>query len=147
LDDRYRELIAGGASPDEATKLALGDFRDGNLLAQYMAPLRQAHPPSSMTPGNSGSHGFSNLWQDLRYAARLLRKSPAFAAVAIATLGLGIGAATSIFSLIQNVLLAPFPEKGAERMVFPRIHGALQSQDRGRQVFTPAEVLGFAENN
>jgi hypothetical protein len=34
LDDRWRELIAGGASPDEAARLALGDFRDGNLLAQ-----------------------------------------------------------------------------------------------------------------
>ena len=77
----------------------------------------------------------------------MLRKSPAFAVVAIATLGLGIGAATSIFSVIQNVLLGPFPEKGAERMVSPRIHGDLQPQDQGRQMFLPTEVLGFAENN
>ena len=40
LDDRWRELTAGGASPDEATRLALAEFRDGNVLARYMAPLR-----------------------------------------------------------------------------------------------------------
>ena len=46
LDDLWRELIAGGASPDEATRLALADFREGNLLARYIAPLRQAHAPA-----------------------------------------------------------------------------------------------------
>ena len=50
LDDRWRELIAGGASPDEATRLTLADFRDRDVLARYMAPLRQAHPPASITP-------------------------------------------------------------------------------------------------
>lgn len=147
LDDRWRELIAGGASPDEATRLALADFRDGNVLAQYMAPLRQAHPASSITPGASSGHLFSDLWQDLRYAARTLWKSRAFAAVSIVTLGLGIGAATSIFSVIHNVLLEPFPEKGAARMVFLRIHDTQQSEDQGRQGYTATEVLEFAENN
>jgi putative ABC transport system permease protein len=42
LDDRYRELIAGGMSPEEATRVALSDFREGNVLADYIAPLRQA---------------------------------------------------------------------------------------------------------
>jgi hypothetical protein len=42
LDDRYRELIAGGASPEEATRLALADFRSGDVLARHMAALRQA---------------------------------------------------------------------------------------------------------
>src|SRR3989337_3023634 len=41
LDDRYRELIAGGASSEEATRLALADFQSGNVLAQRMASLRQ----------------------------------------------------------------------------------------------------------
>src|ERR1051325_1749871 len=65
LDDHWRELIAGGASPDEATRLALADFREGNILAQYMAPLRQAYPPPSITPGASGGHLLSSLWQDV----------------------------------------------------------------------------------
>ena len=42
LDDRWRELVAGGASEDDATRLALTEFREGNLLAKYMAPLRLA---------------------------------------------------------------------------------------------------------
>ena len=47
LEDRWRELVGGGAPEDEATRLALAEFREGNLLAQYMAPLRQAHAPAS----------------------------------------------------------------------------------------------------
>jgi hypothetical protein len=65
-------------------------------------------------------------WHDLRYALRMLWKDRGFAVVSIATLGLGIGAATAIFSVIYNVLLAPFPEKGAERMVFARIQNVQQ---------------------
>src|SRR5215471_6786064 len=70
LDDRWRELIAGGASPDEAARLALADFREGNLLARHMAPLRQTHLPSPITPGAPGGTLFSgllskDLWQDL----------------------------------------------------------------------------------
>jgi putative ABC transport system permease protein len=87
------------------------------------------------------------LWHDLRYSLRTLRKSRGFAAVSILTLGLGIGAATAIFSVIENVLFAPFPYKGAQRMVFPRIHDSQESQDGGRQGYTPNEVLEIAETN
>src|SRR3989337_1425933 len=76
LDDRYRELIAGGASIDDATRLTLAEFRDGNVLAQSMAPLRQAHSPPAITPGASSGQVLADSWRDLRYAARSFCKQP-----------------------------------------------------------------------
>ena len=52
LEDRWRDLRAGGTPEDEATRLALAEFRDGNLLATFMAPLRQAHAPAPLTPAS-----------------------------------------------------------------------------------------------
>ena len=55
---------------------------------------------------------------DLRYALRKLTKAPAFAAIAILTVGLGIGANTAIFSLVNGVLLRPLPFPDAERIIY-----------------------------
>src|ERR1035437_3799992 len=58
------------------------------------------------------------MLKDFAYAARTLRSSPAFAAAAVLTLALGIGASTAIFSVADAVLIRPLPYKDAGRMVY-----------------------------
>ena len=117
LDDRFRELLAGGASEEEATRLALAEFRKGNLLARYMAPLRQAQTPASITPGAPTTRLVGDLWQDLRYTIRTFQKQPGFASAVVLMLALGIGANTAIFTLINAVMFQSLPVPAPERLV------------------------------
>ena len=77
-------------------RLTLGRLRD-TMLTRNLAPLQQSLPPP-VTPGLSTGQWMRDLWRDLRYAARLLRRQPGFAATTVLTLALGLGSATALFA-------------------------------------------------
>jgi putative ABC transport system permease protein len=117
LEQRRRELMAGGMSSERALRLVLADLGKTGALSRELRSTEQRVDPDAKVFGASGTDALRDLWHDLRYGLRTLRKNPAMSAIAIVTLALGIGANTSIFSVIDSVILQPLPVPHPEKLV------------------------------
>lgn len=87
------------------------------------------------------------LRQDVHYAFRNLSKTPSFAIVAVLTLALGIGASTAIFSIVENMLMEPFPYPDADRFMSVQIHDQDRTEPGGRAGYTGPEFLDYVAQN
>jgi len=107
IEETWRVARSAGKSDEEALALA---------RAQLERPARL---PKNMTAPSSGGLGglVSAAWRDIRYALRMLIARPGFTAVAVLTLGLGIGANTAVFSVVRSLLFEPLPFHDPDRLV------------------------------
>src|SRR6185436_12202450 len=118
LDERYEELRRGGATEDDARRVALEELQESETLARQMQVLRQAHIPAAVVVGEPRFALVADLRQDLRYAARMLRQRPGFTTAITLTLALGIGANTALFSLVDATLFQRLPVTNSEALVY-----------------------------
>src|SRR5262245_23854366 len=112
--DTFRESLVHRPDPIRFTLRATVDVMRAGLMERFStAPvIITRYSPLITRPS-----AMNSFLQDLRYGARSLFRSPGFAAVAVLTIGLGLGANTAIFSVLNGVLLRPLPFREPERLV------------------------------
>ncbi len=120
---RAQANIDAGMSPQEARFAALRQFGWSETIKEACREQR-------------GWPRLENLFQDVRFGIRILRKNPGFTTVAVLTLALGIGANTAIFSFVHAILLRPLPFKEANRLVMV-FTGYLQNGSHKNWVAAP----------
>lgn len=116
LEDRYEDLLLEGYTEDEAVEKTLSEFRQNEMIRDlrglerpYSEPIELGQEPqASQTAG---------LWEDLRYAFRMLVSHPAVTLIVIVTMGLGIGVNTTIFSTLELLAFRPFDFPNQDRLV------------------------------
>lgn len=116
LDDRYEELRRLGVDEPSARLSALEELHEHDVLARELRTVERARSYLALGAPGRGRI-FGALWQDMRYAMRTFRSQPAFAAVAVFTFAIGIGACTLIFSAVQGVIRRPLPYENPEQLV------------------------------
>jgi putative ABC transport system permease protein len=131
VDLLTEEKIKAGMSPDEARRAAR---LEAGSVEQIKDEVRDVRKGSLLDTG----------WQDFRYGVRLLRRSPGFTMLAVLTIGLGIGANSAIFSVINGVVRKPLAYPDSERLMF--ITSQFPTLNFSKFWVSPPEYFDFEEH-
>lgn len=142
LEDLYRELLDGGASAEEAYRAAISELDDVYPLqkASRRAPHETKDGVAIAGETKRGNH-LEEIWRDLRYAVRAMRKGPLFVLFVVLTLALGIGANTTVFTVMNTLILNPLPiPHSAELMAISGVKTQNNRQQNRAQSQTPLAI-------
>jgi predicted permease len=119
LDDLHRDLKNGGATDEDAYRKTVSELDDlcalhGDLDRIQRMPKHDAVPAGDAT---TSSTYLADFLRDLRYAGRAMRRGPLFVLFVVITLGLGIGANTTVFTVINTLILNPMPVSAPSELV------------------------------
>jgi len=144
LDDYYAELLTGGATEAEAERQTLAELGESELLKRELRRVERQVAQEPIALGtNRRRNMIADLWQDLRYGARMLMKRPGFTLIAVVTLALGVGANTAIFSVVNAVLLKPLPYPESEQLMM--VYGEFPALKTNQMSLSPPEYVDFQQ--
>ncbi len=110
LEDCYRELRTGGAGEKDAFRIAISELDDMYPMREELERTQRMTKYEAVPAGDAKrANLLEEFWRDVRYAGRTMRKNPMFVLVVVLTLALGIGANSTVFTLINTLVLNPLP--------------------------------------
>jgi predicted permease len=141
LEATYERERRNGAAHEAARAAAEGEVPDWSALGQTLTVIEPARPQQQI-PGRVSGGLMNGFIGDIRFAIRSLRRTPAFTAVAIATLALGLGMAAAAFSVIDTVLIKPLRFGSPDRLML--VHATVPPDGRDTNEIAYPDAMDLA---